>query len=80
MHAEPPLVHHMLAKVMTHHHPQGPGTCPPTTQRHTPQFATLTRGAGLMHRAFLEYRAYAGPLDRIRRGALVSMAGAMPCC
>jgi hypothetical protein len=29
-----------------------------------------------MHRAFSQYRAYAGPLDRIRKGALVSMAGA----
>lgn len=38
------------------------------------QFATLTRGAGLMHRAFSEYRPYAGPLDRVRKGALVSMA------
>lgn len=42
------------------------------------QFATLTRGAGLMHRAFSEYRPYAGPLDRVRKGALVSMAGEIP--
>lgn len=39
------------------------------------QFATLTRGSGLMHRAFAEYREYAGPLDRVRKGALVAMAG-----
>jgi hypothetical protein len=32
-----------------------------------------------MHRAFSQYRAYAGPLDRVRKGALVSMAGARGC-
>jgi hypothetical protein len=50
-----------------------------TRQHPASQFATLTRGAGLMHRAFSQYRAYAGPLDRVRKGALVSMAGATGC-
>lgn len=43
-------------------------------------FATLTRGSGLMHRAFSCYGPYQGPLDRVRKGALVSMAGAPLAC
>lgn len=38
-------------------------------------FATLTRGSGLMHRAFVEYGAFRGVADRVRKGVLVSMAG-----
>ncbi|KAK9827239.1 hypothetical protein WJX81_001716 [Elliptochloris bilobata] len=37
-------------------------------------FATLTRGTGLMHRAFVRYGPFRGPLDRVRKGALVSTA------
>ena len=43
-------------------------------------FATLTRGSGLMHRAFSCYGPYQGTLDRVRKGALVSMAGAQLAC
>ena len=57
---------HLVPVMLTGQHPES-------------QFATLTRGAGLMHRAFSQYRAYAGPLDRVRKGALVSMAGAIGC-
>jgi len=39
-------------------------------------FATLTRGTGLMHRAFAAYGPFRGPLDRVRKGVLVSTAGA----
>ena len=38
-------------------------------------FVNLTHGSGLMHRAFLHYAPYQGPLDRVRKGVLVSMAG-----
>ena len=41
-----------------------------------PAFATLTRGSGLMHRAFHEYGAFRGHMDRVRKGVLISMAGA----
>ena len=44
-----------------------------------PAFATLTRGSGLMHRAFHEYGPYRGHMDRVRKGVLVSMAGAVLC-
>ena len=39
-------------------------------------FATLTRGSGLMHRAFVEYGSFRGATDRVRKGVLVSMTGA----
>eukprot|EP00887_Chlorella_sp_A99_P000494 scaffold17.g494.t1 len=39
------------------------------------QFATLTRGTGLLHRAFARYGPFRGSLDRVRKGALVSVAG-----
>lgn len=38
-------------------------------------FATLTRGTGILHRAFQAYGPYRGPLDRVRNGVLVSTAG-----
>ena len=38
-------------------------------------FATLTRGSGLMHRAFTEYGPFRGPMDQVRKGVLISMAG-----
>ncbi len=41
-------------------------------------FATLTRGTGLMHRAFAAYGPFRGALDRVRKGVLVSTAGARP--
>jgi GTP-binding protein len=41
-----------------------------------PAFATLTRGSGLMHRAFHEYGPFRGHMDRVRKGVLISMAGA----
>ncbi len=41
-----------------------------------PAFATLTRGSGLMHRAFHEYGSFRGHMDRVRKGVLISMAGA----
>ena len=44
-----------------------------------PAFATLTRGSGLMHRAFHEYGPYRGHMDRVRKGVLISMAGGLPC-
>lgn len=37
-------------------------------------FATATRGSGLLHRAFLEYGAFRGALDRVRKGVLISTA------
>lgn len=37
-------------------------------------FATITRGSGLLHRAFSRYDEYRGPLDRVRKGVLVSTA------
>jgi len=43
-----------------------------------PAFATLTRGSGLMHRAFHEYGAFRGHMDRVRKGVLISMAGDSP--
>lgn len=39
-------------------------------------FATLTRGSGLMHRAFSCYGPFQGAMDQLRKGAIVSMAGA----
>ena len=41
-------------------------------------FATLTRGTGLMHRAFAAYGPFRGALDRVRKGVLVSTAGERP--
>lgn len=41
-------------------------------------FATLTKGSGLMHRAFVEYGPFRGATDRVRKGVLVSMAGTWP--
>jgi len=38
-------------------------------------FATLTRGSGMLHRAFQSYGHYKGPLDKVRKGVLISMAG-----
>ena len=38
-------------------------------------FVNLTHGSGLVHRAFQQYGRYLGPLDRVRKGVLVSMAG-----
>ncbi len=35
-------------------------------------FATLTRGEGLLHRAFLKYDHYRGPLEGVRKGVLVA--------
>lgn len=35
-------------------------------------FATLTRGSGLLHRAFSRYDLFRGPLDRVRKGVLVA--------
>ncbi|GAA0140642.1 translation elongation factor [Lithospermum erythrorhizon] len=37
-------------------------------------FSSVTRGTGFMHRAFLTYEKYRGPLSNIRKGVLVSMA------
>ena len=39
-------------------------------------FATLTRGTGMLHRAFSAYGPYKGPLDGVRKGVLISTAGA----
>lgn len=36
-------------------------------------FSSDTRGTGFMHRAFLEYEKYRGPLGNVRKGVLVSM-------
>lgn len=41
-------------------------------------FATLTRGTGILHRAFSRYGRFKGPLDGVRKGALISTAGARP--
>lgn len=38
-------------------------------------FATLTRGTGILHRAFSAYGAYKGPMDGVRKGVLISTAG-----
>lgn len=38
-------------------------------------FNTETHGTGFMHRAFLNYEKYRGPLGNVRKGVLVSMAG-----
>jgi hypothetical protein len=35
-------------------------------------FATLTRGEGLLNRAFLKYDVHRGHLDGVRKGALVA--------
>ncbi|KAJ7540659.1 hypothetical protein O6H91_10G025100 [Diphasiastrum complanatum] len=37
-------------------------------------FNTETHGSGFMHRSFLSYESYRGPLGKVRKGALVSMA------
>ena len=42
-------------------------------------FATVTRGSGMLHRAFQSYGHYKGPLDKVRKGVLISMAG-QSCC
>ncbi len=39
------------------------------------EFLTDTRGTGIMHHRFLEYGAWAGPLEGRLRGVLVSMEG-----
>ncbi|CAF2122316.1 unnamed protein product [Brassica napus] len=36
-------------------------------------FSSDTRGTGFMHRAFLKYEKYRGPLGNVRKGVLVSM-------
>ncbi|GBG64914.1 hypothetical protein CBR_g48662 [Chara braunii] len=36
-------------------------------------FNTETRGTGMIHRSFLGYEPKRGPLDRVRKGALVAM-------
>uniref|UniRef100_A0A2P2KZ90 GTP-binding protein TypA/BipA homolog isoform X2 n=1 Tax=Rhizophora mucronata TaxID=61149 RepID=A0A2P2KZ90_RHIMU len=36
-------------------------------------FSSNTRGTGFMHRAFLTYAKYRGPLGNVRKGVLVSM-------
>ena len=41
-------------------------------------FATLTRGTGILHRAFSQYGPHKGPLDGVRKGVLISMAGQQP--
>lgn len=41
-------------------------------------FATLTRGTGILHRAFSRYGPHKGPLDGVRKGVLISMAGQQP--
>ncbi|CAM8934918.1 unnamed protein product [Rhodiola kirilowii] len=37
-------------------------------------FSSDTRGSGFMHRAFLTYEKFRGPLGNVRKGVLVSMA------
>ncbi|KAK9916112.1 hypothetical protein WJX75_008777 [Coccomyxa subellipsoidea] len=37
-------------------------------------FATLTRGTGILHRAFSRYAKFKGPLDGVRKGVLISTA------
>lgn len=39
-------------------------------------FATLTRGTGILHRAFARYGRFKGALDGVRKGVLISTAGA----
>lgn len=41
-------------------------------------FATLTRGTGILHRAFSRYGPFKGALDGVRKGVLISMAGQPP--
>lgn len=41
-------------------------------------FAAMTRGRGIMHKAFLEYGPWRGSLDRVRKGVLISTAGKPP--
>ncbi|KAK3184046.1 hypothetical protein Dsin_031332 [Dipteronia sinensis] len=36
-------------------------------------FSSDTRGTGFMHRAFLNYEKYRGPLGNVRKGVLISM-------
>ena len=36
--------------------------------------STSSHGSALMHRSFLDYEPYRGPVDAVRKGALVSMA------
>lgn len=38
-------------------------------------FASLTRGSGILHRAFSQWGDYKGPMDRVRKGALVAVGG-----
>ncbi|KAL4423643.1 hypothetical protein ABPG77_009230, partial [Micractinium sp. CCAP 211/92] len=38
-------------------------------------FAAITRGTGVLHRAFARYGAYKGGLERVRKGALIAVAG-----
>ena len=38
-------------------------------------FASLTRGSGILHRAFSQWGDYKGTMDRVRKGALVAVAG-----
>jgi len=37
-------------------------------------FASLTRGSGILHRAFSQWGSYRGGLDRVRKGALIATA------
>jgi GTP-binding protein len=38
-------------------------------------FSAVTRGSGLLHRAFSRWGDHRGPLDRVRKGALVAVGG-----
>ncbi|KAL4439803.1 hypothetical protein ABPG75_002804 [Micractinium tetrahymenae] len=38
-------------------------------------FAAITRGTGVLHRAFARYGPYKGGLERVRKGALIAVAG-----
>ena len=51
------------------------GTCAEVQLACRSLFATLTRGSGMLHRAFQTYGHYKGPLDKVRKGVLISMAG-----
>lgn len=34
----------------------------------------------MLHRAFQSYGHYRGPLDKVRKGVLIAMAGENECC
>ena len=38
-------------------------------------FATITRGTGLLHRAFAQWGPYRGAIHRVRKGSLIAVAG-----